>query len=108
MNDPIRYENWKFAEFGRCPACGAIGMVEAFPSMDSDKVWFECTREDCRTNFPRTTVFNTTPFCRIWSHTSWIERKPKWWKKHQEKYKWPYLWNESRFSQVFCRRHHLV
>jgi len=106
MNEPTRYENWKWAEIGRCPACGTIG-YEVYPCMDSEKVEFRCTRETCRTNYPRHDIFTgkDNPNVRAWAQTSWYERKPAWWRIYQQKE--PYPWNR-RFSQVFCLKHDLV
>jgi len=114
--DIIRYENWKWGAFGYCPACGAIGFEDS-ASMESDIAWFRCSREGCKTNYPKTDITTGKPvglMCsdgivfplRIHSQTTWIEKKPKWWIEAQALE--PYSWNWSRFSQACCLSHGLV
>lgn len=108
INKRVRYENWKWREFGYCPACGAIGF-EQYPSMESDKVEFICSRY-CWTNYPHYDFLanKAIPRLRIHGYTMWSESKPKWWRKFQKEEASPYSWNWERLSQTCCLRHDLV
>lgn len=107
----VRYEHWEWGEFGRCPACGSVG-VEIWPCMDCESVDFRCSRERCWTNYPYADMLTLTGVenlhLRTHSPTGWVERKPKWWKRYEIEEMEPYWWNWKRFSQTWRLNHDWV